>query len=341
MMVAATEQMSACGVRLPVVVDTPASRAALEGGCARGRRNVYIDMGANWCNTLRLFRQIPGGLHHESAAWSVYAFEAAPLIMPFVERCCEALSRGESLPNAPVPPSGSSTHLLKYARTLGCEHGSRAQQFVCIEHALNASLHALHPDYALLRDRTLLNARLDAARSSGCTDAPATNDGTVPLPGPRYTLIPAGVGVRDTMLSLAPTRDARGLMQLLRGGVALGASRASERDVDASHAVPVIDVIAWLRRSFSVHDHVVIKMDVEWAENELVPALLATNTTQLIDVLLWECHLYIHGHAPGRCQCAQWDRELRASGIKRIYHDPYPFAKSHEDPPFAAHSANV
>lgn len=78
-------------------------------------------------------------------------------------------------------------------------------------------------------------------------------------------------------------------------------------------------------------------MDIEGAEAELVPALLATNTTRLIDVLLWECHLAsAHGTArvQGRCRCHKMEEQLLAAGVSRIYRDPYPFASRSDEPPF-------
>lgn len=78
-------------------------------------------------------------------------------------------------------------------------------------------------------------------------------------------------------------------------------------------------------------------MDIEGAESELVPALLATNTTRLIDVLLWECHLAsARGTAgvQGRYRCHIMEEQLLAAGVSRIYRDPYPFASRSDEPPF-------
>jgi len=59
-----------------------------------------------------------------------------------------------------------------------------------------------------------------------------------------------------------------------------------------------------------------------------VPKLLATNTTRLVDVFLWECHAKWRG-AKGKCQCAQWEEHLRRAGVRHVYREKYPFA-SHE-----------
>ena len=295
-------------------------------------------MGANWCNTLQLYKRVPpvqDALPHALTPWTVYAFEVSPLISPYVERCCAALSRGDPLPHAPVPPSGSSSTLLHYARKLNCSFGSRGHQFVCIEKALNASLHELQPIGPALA--SALPARLHAARNRGChssSDAP-----------PSYRLLPAAAGARAGTLKL---RDAgpRGLMQLLRGGVTVdsptGTGDAGQgaappppaAAAEETARVPVVDVVTWLSSSFSVTDHVMLKMDVEGAENEIVPALLASNASRLVDVLLWECHLAVRGGASGRSQCASWDHALAAGGVRRIYHDPYPFASAADYPQF-------
>jgi hypothetical protein len=228
-------------------------------------RNIYIDMGANWCNSLQLFRRVPhasSSSPHEGSGWQVYAFEMAPLIMPYVEACCEALSRGQPLPPAPVPPSGSSSHLLRYAEMVGCHHASRGLQLQCMERALNASLVALRINRRLLGNEELIRARLARARRNGCEPgSPFT-----------YTLVPSAVGVREGA-SVPVGTGTRGLSQLLRGGMSLVSSgqpstalppQAREAPTMAPQAheaplatVPMIDVLYWLRTAFGVADHVV------------------------------------------------------------------------------------
>ena len=58
----------------------------------RPPRRVYIDAGANWANTLRLYRdelhklsRFPVKRSTSSQPWEIYAFEASPVIQPFVE----------------------------------------------------------------------------------------------------------------------------------------------------------------------------------------------------------------------------------------------------------------
>ena len=93
----------------------------------------------------------------------------------------------------------------------------------------------------------------------------------------------------------------------------------------AQFDVPLIDVVDWMRASFTRDDFVVLKMDVEGAEIDIVPKLLATNTTELVDVFLWECHAKWRG-AQGKCQCAAWEEQLRRAGVRRVYRERYPFA---------------
>ena len=85
-------------------------------------RNIYIDLGANWCNTLDTFQHVPNvsALSHPGKPWHVYALEASPFIAPAVEQCCAAMSKGLPLPPPPVPPTASSGQLLAYAEQLGC-----------------------------------------------------------------------------------------------------------------------------------------------------------------------------------------------------------------------------
>ena len=176
----------------------------------------------------------------------------APLIMPYVEACCEALSRGQPLPPAPVPPSGSSSHLLRYAEIVGCHHASRGLQLQCMERALNASLVALRINRRLLGNEELIRARLGAARRNGCEPgSPFT-----------YTLVPSAIGVREGA-SVPVGTGTRGLSQLLRGGMSLVSSGQPSTALppkanDAPLAtVPMIDVLYWLRTAFGVADHVV------------------------------------------------------------------------------------
>jgi hypothetical protein len=60
------------------------------------------------------------------------------------------------------------------------------------------------------------------------------------------------------------------------------------------------------------------------AEIDIVPKLLATNASRLVDVFLWECHAKWRG-SRGKCQCASWEEELRRAGVRHVYREPYRF----------------
>ena len=109
-------------------------------------------------------------------------------------------------------------------------------------------------------------------------------------------------------------------LQMLRGGSLVAGTNHMPR-----FDVRKVDVVQWMRTSFTEADFVVLKMDVEGAEIDIVPKLLATNTSRLVDVFLWECHAKWRG-AKGKCQCAAWEEGLRRAGVKVVYREPYRFA---------------
>ena len=112
------------------------------------------------------------------------------------------------------------------------------------------------------------------------------------------------------------------------GGVALNKYTRSQRQQPATEravSVRTVDFSSWLSRHFCRADDVAVKMDIEGAELEIVPKLLATNATRLLDVFLWECHAKWKG-VKGKCQCVGWEEELRRAGVRRVYREPYRFA---------------
>ena len=42
-------------------------------------RNIYLDLGVNWCNTLQLYRDIPEARAQSEAPWEVWGFEGVAL----------------------------------------------------------------------------------------------------------------------------------------------------------------------------------------------------------------------------------------------------------------------
>ena len=184
-------------------------------------------------------------------------------------------------------------------------------------------------------------------------------DGWVTKDGGSYSLLPAAAGASEGNLRMAGSP-----LQMLRGGSMVAGGNhmpqvcAHPSDLScpppcvvslslhtpmtplsaffvfhllyAQFDVPKIDVVDWLLSSFNVDDYVVLKMDVEGAEIEIVPKLLATNATRLIDVFLWECHAKWRG-TKGKCQCASWEEQLRRAGVPRVYREKYPFAHKEKD----------
>lgn len=236
--------------------------------------------------------------------WLVYAFEASPLIAVHVERCAKELSAGRSTPpRVPnLPMTGSSKQAWDAGPAFNCTMMTE-ERFRCIEAAAAAALSALRAD-PRLQDPALLRGRLDAARH---TCAPAYS---------RYTLLPAAVGDRDNgSLVLYGSRG-----QLLRGGLMSPSPRA-QRDRTLTRyrhpSVPTVDLVGWIVRSFTRDDFVVMKLDVEGAEQLVVPALEAhPSAGALIDVVIWECH-------PGHVRpCHELLERLRRSGVGVIYAEP-------------------
>ena len=164
----------------------------------RTARHVYVDMGANWANTLRLWQDM--GIKGENSSWEVYAFEASPLIQPYVERFTQWLNGKGSKPELTVPPAGSSSELNQYAARCGCPTGDLDAMRQCMWKTFEAQLNRLAPDPAL-NSSTLIEARLAEAK----VRSPEQN---------RYTFIPAAVGVKDTYVSLSETSA----KQMIRGG---------------------------------------------------------------------------------------------------------------------------
>jgi hypothetical protein len=291
----------------PVAHAAHAAQLPLAPAC---RRNIYLDLGANWCNTLRLYESLPEvtkeGLAN-AAPWHVFAVEAAPLISPYVEKCVAAVAAGKPLPMPPVPPAGSSMQLLNYAEDLGCASAGRGrrERMNCIGKALEQPLQKLvaTADPRLTANPALLRARLGGARSRGGCSAhgaveAATGSerttGVASVGGGSYELIPAAAGGSTGVLHMAGSP-----LQMLRGGSMVAGSNHMPR-----FDVPKVDVVQWMLDSFTVEDFVVLKMDVEGAELEIVPKVCATT-----------CSPRRFAPRVAARVCTGEMRQLRASGV--------------------------
>ena len=288
-------------------------------------RNVYVDAGVNWCNTLTLHRTLPTewiGACANRAPWDVYGFEASRALHPYIERCAQSLSVGLDLPIPPVPPAGSTKELRRFASQYGLGHcvnatllgvGDRTTfakgyQFNrkfsrlsdgCLQTALQGRLKALEVPTGSVTDPALLQRRLASASRCG------------PPPRDTYTLIPAAVNDRDGTLSLSGN-----LQSLVRGGLHSGLLHESKLKVAA------VDVASWVKSHFSEDDFVVLKLDVEGAEHVVIPRLLELGATRVVDIVLWECH-----SLSGRPPCSVLGHKLwsgmSASKGQFVVHEPY------------------
>ena len=282
-------------------------------------RNVYIDAGVNWCNTLQLHLRVPEVKPRASEPWLVFGFEASPRIAPFANRCAHALNAGQPLPLPPIPPAGSSRELAKYAGNYSCsmeqlglrpksEHDRkvyRRQRLVpCMLKALEAPLASLTVDPGLTNNRSLLHQRLTTG-SGRCSSGRMRSE---------YVLVPAAVGRKDGTLSMND-----GPEMMITGGATHQATFKSRVE---RYRVSQVDISSWLRASFSEADFVVLKLDVEGVEHRIIPKMVEDGTLRLVDVFLWECH---HMPRSWKSPCHKLRKSLHDNGVRTIYEDPYPF----------------
>lgn len=94
------------------------------------QRHVYIDLGVNWANTLRLFETMQP--RKANLPWDVFGFEASPLIQPYAERFCAWLNGEHDQPKMCLPPSGSTHNLASYSRAVGCRARSLVAMRACM-----------------------------------------------------------------------------------------------------------------------------------------------------------------------------------------------------------------
>ena len=92
--------------------------ASKQQNISRTHRRVFIDLGANWANTLRLYEDLMPAMAGQP--WEVYGFEASPFIQPCLEKFVAFLNGQGPRPPTIVPPSGSSLHLNEFAERYGC-----------------------------------------------------------------------------------------------------------------------------------------------------------------------------------------------------------------------------
>lgn len=276
-----------------------------EQGC---HRRIYIDAGANWANTLRLYTKLePRVLKARLAAlnstcayeWEVYAFEASPVMNPYNDQFVKFLNGEGPRPTLTVPPVGGSIQMLHYAKHFGCpsQHNKRQylQMYDCMNAIFNPAYAALKVDRAL-SSPALVQRRLDEA------DVPNSGSYT------RFTFVPAAVGAMNSTLDMCWPYG----MMLSVNLRNLSAGVPAPDGMPKCMGVPIIDFVGWMAKSFSKSDLVIVKMDVEGAEHAIVQRMGSESLLERIDVLGFECH-----ERPGQ-SCSRLQSMIRQHGVRIV-----------------------
>lgn len=246
-------------------------------------RRVFIDLGANWANTLRLFEDI--GTKRSETPWEVYAFEASPFIQPYIENFVAWLNGQGAKPPVTVPPSGSTSHLDMFATRYGCptceSQGCEAMRS-CMVQTFQIPLSELDADPSL-QNTDLIQSRLDtplhadpSLQNPFLIQSRLDTVKTASIGQNRFVAIPAAAGASSGTLDLGYMTAE----QMIRGGAAVGTTMT----------VPMIDFPNWLTQSFTAEDYIVVKMDIEGAEFGILNTLLTGPNACFMDVLALECH---------------------------------------------------
>jgi len=240
----------------------------------RRPRNIYLDLGANWGQTLDLFPELCGAALCSSMdeAYEVFSFEASPYISPFVEQLTHALNRHSEQPIPPIPPSGSTRDLRRLNQKQGspCPTETNLLRKCYLDKHMDI-LRTLKPDPSL-NSSSLISSRLDSAANSSHE---------------KYTFIPAAVSDKDSWFAIKQS-----LMGLLIGGTSTFGKDPGffgEGYLPTLY-VRTVNLIKWLEVNFYQEDMIIVKMDIEGAEHDVIKSMIKTGTHKLIDVLAWECH---------------------------------------------------
>ena len=300
--------------------------ASLPGAPAECRRRVYVDLGANWANTLRLHDKLQNHVRHAtmkppdplrfdncSYSWEVYAFEASPVMHPFVDRFVAYLNGIAQKPVLTVPPVGGSIQMLAYAKAFGCSYRHNKTEYPlmysCMYNIFRDAYNALRVDPAL-NDTALVRRRLDEAAT------PNRGHET------RYTFVPAAVGAADGVLDME-----------WPAGVLLYINEPLEPvprpdGVPAAMRVQVVDWVQWLTSHFRHDDIVLVKMDVEGAEHPILNRMMRERSIDLVDVLGLECHRT----SSSKHQCATLQGQLSQHGVRLVSEASYSPSSTGVDP---------
>jgi hypothetical protein len=277
-------------------------------------RLVYLDLGVNWANTLRLYRDI-GVCSPDDPRWEIYGFEAMPLLHPYVNQVTNWLNGLQERPPMELPPAGSSADLGLFAKHFDCHNVPPFRKGYCLSGCKRCMAEKLHDKLGNLTVDPELEERrrVDAALALAARpNAPTTGR-------PRYAFVPAAVGVKDATMTLAVSR-----FQLLHGG----AHPPDPKHYPATlkglflqedFSVNSVNVVEWMVANFQRKDWVVVKMDIEGVEFDVFEDLFRRGMVCLIDVLIWQCHTAARPASEHRRGCIMLrqriSRECRAMKI--------------------------
>jgi len=240
-------------------------------------RNIYLDLGANWGQTLDLFPDLCGAAlcSFMDEPYEVFSFEASPYISPFVEQLTHALNQGTEQPTLPIPSSGSSLDLKRLNRELGSPCPTETNLLrKCFLDKHRDTLRTLKPDKTL-NSSSLISSRLDSAAKKQLHK--------------KYTFIPAAVSAKDSWLEIKQS-----LLGLLIGGTTTSGNGPDFSSLGDEYLptvyVRTVNLVKWLEVNFKQEDKIIVKMDIEGAEHDVIKSMIKTGTHKLIDVLAWECH---------------------------------------------------
>jgi hypothetical protein len=249
------------------------------------RRRVYLDLGANWANTLRLHHKLQNFLPFNrtrsegsscSYDWEIYSFEPSPVMQPYVDAYAGFLNGKRTKPILTVPPIGGTLQMLPYAKRLGCpsqhDHRQYPSMYACMNRIFAGAYSNLQVDVRL-NGTALLQTRMDEAASP--------NSGGRNSNAERYTFIPAAAGVG------AESIDVSWPSGLFFSSASTGTSPFVSRPphIPEHMRAPVVDVPTWVKRHFSARDLIIIKMDVEGAEHRILRKMATDGTLSWVSVL--------------------------------------------------------
>jgi len=233
-------------------------------------RYAYFDLGANWANTLRLYKDVAPTPEAEHHPWEVYAFEASPLIVPYVDDFVSWLNGDAPKPRLLWPPAGSSQHLALFAKRYGCPPTPVGRMRECMWNRFKGAMDQMVPNTTLMTPEVISARMAYASRPAQGKD--------------RFVLVPAAAGAQNGSLHIGHVSA----QQMIRGGAhSLGVNEKATGEPE--YDVPLANFVEMLS-NFQATDFVVVKMDIEGGEFSILEKLMDEKHADLIDVLLLECH---------------------------------------------------